>query len=89
MFVLEKQGNTGKLKISLNSHHPDDMQTVDMQNIKQITRQIVHRYVGTVSMMLEQWRFETLPQCKTRTENPSYSDLIHVYEKSWSLQSTK
>lgn len=39
MFVLEKQGNTGKLKISLNSHHPDDMQTVDMQNIKQITRE--------------------------------------------------
>lgn len=39
VFVLEKQGNTGKLKISLNSHHPDDMQTVDMQNIKQITRE--------------------------------------------------
>lgn len=30
---------TGKLKISLNSHHSDDMQTVDKQNIKQITRE--------------------------------------------------
>lgn len=59
-----------------------------LKNIKQITRQIVHRYVRTVSMMLEQWRFGTLPECKNRTEDPYYSDLIHVYEKSWSLQST-
>ena len=50
---------------------------------------MVHRYVRTVSMMLEQWRFGTLPQFKTRTGDLYCSDLIRVYEKSRSLQSSK